>query len=154
MNINMDNNNSLASRDGETESTEPSTPSNPTEPSESTERSNVPYHRHCQTTICSLKGHTDTSSIVDRWEDDLLNIAAIDHNWNWKSEFTNGSMVDDFKATLDIIDKVAQKVLSGITLTFNDCDGNVVGSGTASSDATNCVIDNFGRSITLTVDDE
>ena len=109
MNINMDNNNKIASRDGETESTEPSTPStpsNPTEPSESTERSNVPYHRHCQTTICSLMGHSDTLSTINGWIEP--NIAAIDPNWNWKSKFTNGnSIADDFKATLDIVDLVA-----------------------------------------------
>lgn len=67
----------------------------------------VPYHKHCQRTICSMYGHTDDTRPLDQ-----VAFPSLDElNASWKSEFrSNGdtkSISDDFVSMLRLMDEVA-----------------------------------------------
>lgn len=70
-------------------------------------QTDVPYHKHCQRTICSMYGHADSTRPLDQ-----VAFPRLDElNASWKSEFmSNGdtkSISDDFVSMLRLMDEVA-----------------------------------------------
>lgn len=117
----------------------------------------MPYHKHCQSTICSICGYQDAH---EHGELDGLVLEGLD---SWKSGFLGldgpeDCITDDLKEILKLIDGVAKKANSTFTLAFKDAEGNV-GScveispyGRKEGDDP-FVVEGMGRTVELTVND-
>ena len=90
----------------------------------------IPFHRHCQKTVCSAHGITDgdgeTWSIIDQAQETLSNLSSLDIPNGWISLFSrnDNNITQDLESILELIDKVAGKTTPPTyTLTFLDNNG-------------------------------
>ena len=123
----------------------------------------VPFHRHCQKTVCSAYqgGNGLTWPTIDILT--LDNLSFITEGW--KSYFTGDSdnMTDDLASILKLIDKVAGNVAKNWNLRFY-ADGDATHAGTTQITSVNIKPWNntslnydfrgFSRDITLRIDDK
>ena len=124
----------------------------------------VPFHRHCQKTVCSAHGYNRQGAT---WEtlspgtqNDLPNLnLGLQSGETWISKFEqNGNNItEDLRTILELIDATAALIAKSWYLTFKDNHNNQIAKKEIhpwTNSSNEYVFANFGRDITLTIDDD
>ena len=124
----------------------------------------VPFHRHCQKTVCSAHGYNRQGAT---WEtlspgtqNDLPNLnLGLQSGETWISKFEqNGNNItEDLRTILELIDATAALIAKSWYLTFKDNHNNQIARKEIhpwTNSSNEYVFANFGRDITLTIDDD
>ena len=129
----------------------------------------IPFHRHCQKTICSAYGPNGnglTWNILYRGgENDLANIQSYvsqsSSGSEWYNYFTGNedNITQDLRSILELINIIAGQVANRTTwiLEFKDCGEKQVGTNIInpwSGDSQTYTFNNIGRFLTLQIDEQ
>lgn len=121
--------------------------------------SSVPFHRHCQKTVCSAYGYDGqgaTWDILSRNSDSLSNLPSDWLTYFTKNDDNNNNITQDLRSILELINKVAgNTVAKEWNLIFRDNHNGQIARKTISpwnNSSSDYVFSGFGKDIELSID--
>jgi len=116
----------------------------------------IPFHKHCQQTVCSAYGYGGQGAT---WEViSTLNLSHLDSDWKDLFTRNENNITEDLASILTLIDNVADQVSSmgaikGFTISFQDANGVDIANQEFSASSRNYSVQ-LGRQVDLTINGE
>lgn len=116
----------------------------------------IPFHRHCQKTVCSAYGYNGAGKTWDVIYSQRSNLTNLPTNWIRYFTRNDENITQDLESILELINEVAGTIAAEWYLTFKDNHSHQIARKLINpwtNTSNEYVFDGFGRDITLAIDE-